>query len=457
MLRLLGSAADGVLCVLPFPIARVVSLSSGRTVVQHRFLPALSATASHADRHHSKASIPTLGQHPPSASIPPSARTRGADESTGRSARRRVMLISHFYNEALLLPYWIRHHAHMFDHAVLIDYNSTDDSVAIIQREAPSSWHVVKSKHATFGAGSCDQEVMEWEAKFPDDWHLALTTTEFLNVHDARAMFAALEPHGQLSRLLHFPTFLMVGSDAKPLERFDPLVFQRSVYVPLDLHNKYSRFAHAGFKDNRYYGLGRHKFCVQRLPYVAVWVRDAFISKFLYTPYPQIIERTVQIAGRMSREDVQRHIGNNHLLQQTVRSVQQTRTHFINSHKWSDLHILGASQSEPMASLHRAFHEIYSTVPPGYDQPKLASLWQPERFNSSSSMVFKNEAFERGGVNNTYVSQLWSAISTAAVAFKFPGAESLTNSSEHVAGLQVFSRTCEGNSYDFLKYLYGRT
>jgi hypothetical protein len=43
------------------------------------------------------------------------------------SRRPRVMLISHFYNEALLQRFWIRYHAPTFDYAMLIDYNGTDN------------------------------------------------------------------------------------------------------------------------------------------------------------------------------------------------------------------------------------------------------------------------------------------------------------------------------------------
>ena len=52
----------------------------------------------------------------------------------------------------MLLPYWIRHHASMFDMAILIDYNSTDQSLEIIRREAPKTWKVVSSRNANFDA-----------------------------------------------------------------------------------------------------------------------------------------------------------------------------------------------------------------------------------------------------------------------------------------------------------------
>src|SRR6516164_5807036 len=52
-----------------------------------------------------------------------------------------LTLISHFWNEEFLLPYWLRHHLPLFDHGVLIDYTSTDRSVEIIHELAPH-WEV---------------------------------------------------------------------------------------------------------------------------------------------------------------------------------------------------------------------------------------------------------------------------------------------------------------------------
>ena len=36
---------------------------------------------------------------------------RAAPAAGAHPKRRRTLLVSHFYNEALLLPYWIAHHA----------------------------------------------------------------------------------------------------------------------------------------------------------------------------------------------------------------------------------------------------------------------------------------------------------------------------------------------------------
>ena len=108
-----------------------------------------------------------------------------------------------------------------------------------------------------------DQQVMREEAKFPHDWHLALTTTEFVVHPDLRGALAALEPPlndgggdggngdgsggnggnggngggsgggrsgGGAWCVARFPAVQIIGSDATPLRRYADLVSQRSEY-----------------------------------------------------------------------------------------------------------------------------------------------------------------------------------------------------------------------------------
>lgn len=76
-----------------------------------------------------------------------------------------LTLISHFWNEEFLLPYWLRQHYPLFDHGVLIDYASTDRSLEIIRELAPS-WEVRPSANPWFDARDCDAEVMTIEREF---------------------------------------------------------------------------------------------------------------------------------------------------------------------------------------------------------------------------------------------------------------------------------------------------
>ena len=87
-------------------------------------------------------------------------------------------VITHFYNEEYMLPWWIRHHRPMFDHGILIDYGSTDASAEICRTLAPD-WRLVRSRNLKFAALAVDFEVMQYEAELPG-WKLALNVSEFL-------------------------------------------------------------------------------------------------------------------------------------------------------------------------------------------------------------------------------------------------------------------------------------
>lgn len=95
----------------------------------------------------------------------------------------KTLLVSHFYNEEFLLPFWIKQHINMFDDVVMIDYNSTDKSVEIIKQLAPH-WQIRKSRNEYFEAWPIDQEVMDIEREFDGYWKMCLNTTEFIVMPD---------------------------------------------------------------------------------------------------------------------------------------------------------------------------------------------------------------------------------------------------------------------------------
>jgi hypothetical protein len=89
-------------------------------------------------------------------------------------------IISHFYNEEYLLPWWLKHHKKYFNHGIMIDYNSTDNSCKIIKSICPN-WKIVKTKNKHFDSFVIDREVEEYEKNI-NGWRICLNTTEFLVV-----------------------------------------------------------------------------------------------------------------------------------------------------------------------------------------------------------------------------------------------------------------------------------
>jgi len=96
----------------------------------------------------------------------------------------KLTVISHIFNEEYLLPFWLEHHSQIFDHGIIIDYCSNDNSIEIIKRFCPT-WEIIKTKNLNqdgspnFQAHFIDIEVMEIEQKIRGP-RIVLNTTEFL-------------------------------------------------------------------------------------------------------------------------------------------------------------------------------------------------------------------------------------------------------------------------------------
>lgn len=87
-------------------------------------------------------------------------------------------VICHVFNEEYMLPFWLEHHRRVFDHGIIIDYCSTDASVAIVAAMCPT-WTVRTSRNAMFDASETDKEVMEIESTVKGI-KMALNVTEFI-------------------------------------------------------------------------------------------------------------------------------------------------------------------------------------------------------------------------------------------------------------------------------------
>jgi len=244
-----------------------------------------------------------------------------------------ISLISHFFNEAYLLPSWIRHHREMFDRAILFDYSSTDDSRRIISKLAPSTWEVHQSRNKEFGAVSCDLEVMEAERSVTG-WKIALNTTEFLVFPDVHGAVESLK--NMLVEAVRIAGYIVVDSDPlgprKILEDV-PLYEQFRFGVPELWQERRdsdrARFRPVGrllhsFMDGKY-SPGRH-----------AWLRDdgqlplskAAIFWFGFAPWsPEFVARKQQIGGRLAVNDVASGYGMHH--QWGLEELEASRLRFL--------------------------------------------------------------------------------------------------------------------------------
>lgn len=220
-------------------------------------------------------------------------------------------LISHFFNESYLLPWWLRHHRELFEHGVLIDYDSTDGSVDIC-RELVPHWTVVSSRNREFGALACDLEVMDAERGLRG-WKMALNTSEFLCVPDLSQLTSSLAARGE--RGVMVPAAIMVDDPAgRPALSTDvPLVQQVSTgYLEFEqpgVSAQRARLLH-DYPDGDYL-IGRHGThravgAMERLDAVVMWLQYAPAT-------PEVRRRKLQIGGRIPSTDVSAGLGAQHL------------------------------------------------------------------------------------------------------------------------------------------------
>lgn len=230
---------------------------------------------------------------------------------------RPSVLIAHVYNEAYLLPWWIRHHVGMFDEGVIIDYASTDGSMDIVRKLAPH-WKIMSSQHQAFDAMLCDQEVMAIERTYDNHWKMVLNVTEFLCVRDMKSWLASLEQHGWEAYGIR--TAIMVdaiSAESPDLDPDQPLVSQRhhgyfeeQHLIELQPFFSRCRIIHR-MEDGAYCMFGRHVSTHRTYIHPA----GALLKFCLYSPMnAAFLNRKLQIGDRVSAQDLKHNSNIHHRL-----------------------------------------------------------------------------------------------------------------------------------------------
>ena len=231
------------------------------------------------------------------------------------------LLISHFYNEEYLLPWWLTHHREMFDHGVLIDYHSTDRSVEIC-RELVPDWEIVTSEYKTFAGIMCDFEVMKHEERFPGAWKLVLNTTEFLVGDQIDNVIRFLETNDYIAARIPGAVIVDDQPDSRP-DPAAPLVAQKHHGFPEtefphdELNLWWIPRANRTRVIHNYaigaYTPGRHTSSLPRQ--APVFPEHLMIWWYAYSPWtPEFIARKTQIKKKVEPSDPEKlNFGNHHM------------------------------------------------------------------------------------------------------------------------------------------------
>lgn len=209
--------------------------------------------------------------------------------------KKQITLISHFYNEEYLLPWWLKHHSKIFDNAILIDYHSTDRSVEIIKNLCPN-WAIIKSRNENFEARLVDNEVMDIE-KSIEGYKIVLNTTEFLVPIDKNSLLSnSLE---ESESCYSIPTAIIVDHDPNDSVSYEDNLIEKKNFGLFDFSFRQNRFIHNHSNGN--YVLGRHftnlPVSNNQIPFLIFW--------YGYAPWTEeTIQRKLQIGNMVPDSDI---------------------------------------------------------------------------------------------------------------------------------------------------------
>ena len=208
-------------------------------------------------------------------------------------------IISHFYNEEYLLPWWLEHHKKYFNHGIMINYASTDNSVSIIKQICPD-WTVINSRNEFFDAKLIDDEVTDIESTV-SGWKTCLNTTEFL-VGDYSLM------NNTPNQEITVPCFIMVDAEPEISPSYNkPLIEQK--YHGIHYHGRDPLARRPRLIHNKTrvdYPLGRHypDFNTDKLK--ILWYGWSPFNK-------RALDRKLQIQNRIPESDKARGFGSQHI------------------------------------------------------------------------------------------------------------------------------------------------
>ena len=194
-----------------------------------------------------------------------------------------MVIVSHFYNEEYLLPWWLEHHKKIFDHGILINHQSTDKSVDIIKKICPT-WEIRETKLSEWYTADDDRELMEAERDC-EGYKMILPTTEFLIRTNPGEL-------NQDPRCYAIPMFILVDNDPDNRPVYNKPLIEQKTNGYWSTKNRF-RFLH-NHKDGTYTGLGIH-----HTKHKIVRTNKFIILKAAFSPWtPELIKRKLNTKAR---------------------------------------------------------------------------------------------------------------------------------------------------------------
>lgn len=216
-----------------------------------------------------------------------------------------LSLLTHVWNEEILLPHWLEHHLALAETGIIIDHGSTDKTLEILST-LPKGWRVEKTKLEWFDAHLLDEENKFYEEQLTGDWKGILNITEFLWHEDLPGL---VKDYGKTYDALGFRAFMMV--DNKLDLPLDEKLWKNRTNGYLDddssIASRRWRFIHN--QPHGQYALGRHGTSIEKQARNLDW--NILFAAF--APWPQAVKRKMQVQERIPPHNKAGGLGIQHL------------------------------------------------------------------------------------------------------------------------------------------------
>lgn len=213
----------------------------------------------------------------------------------------KTTLLTNVFNEEYLLPFWLNHHKNMFDDIIIIDYNSTDNSMQICKSICPEC-KIITTRNERFKCKEIDEEFMDIENGI-EGIKIVLNTTEFLFCETSiKDIF--IDDKNPIAYAINVITPYSINNYnvTNKYELFNNLFNNDVVYH----NNRGLRYLHTHSNGN--YIIGRHH---TNNHYVLT--NKAHIIWFGYYPMnDNLLKRKLQIAANMTQYDKDHRLGWQH-------------------------------------------------------------------------------------------------------------------------------------------------
>jgi hypothetical protein len=212
-----------------------------------------------------------------------------------------------------MLPWWLTHHRQYFNHGIMIDYHSTDNSVNIIKTLCPS-WDIITSQNKIFNPIPVDEEVSLIEQNL-SGWRVCLNVPEFLVGNYSRLSDSSVPTN------IYVDTITFIESKSKE----NPTILDPTV----DLIKQCSWVAPRGFRSQRSvhnypinYPPGRHFYSLPTY-------KDLMIYYYGWASLePASIKRRMQIQTKTQVDPMSPHLFTEEQLLEKFKDLQKTASFY---------------------------------------------------------------------------------------------------------------------------------